>query len=269
MRPFLVLPGLVFLVSPVVAAETAWVDVAPQVRMRLISSGETKPDGSALIGLEIDMPQTIKTYWRVPGDTGFPAELDFSRSTGVKAHTVLWPYPTREITPDYLDHVYFGPLVLPVELEVAEAPWIELDAILGICSDICVPAQVRFAFDPAEGGRDRVNGLRLRQALADVPLDWPEKSQPIGTVLLDEDGGQLAVRLLDPRVNAGSLIAATGSGSPLFGAPQKSPEPDLMLVPVLGGSAENDLEGQEVTLTFLTEMGAFEVTRQIESAPQH
>jgi len=268
MRSFLVLFSLVSLSLPAWAAETAWVDVAPQVRLRLISSGEIKPDGTALIGLEVDMPQTIKTYWRVPGDTGFPAELDFSRSRGVMAHTILWPYPTREKTPEYLDHVYFGPVVLPVELEVSEAPWVELDVVLGICSDICVPAQARFAFEPTEAGPDRVNGLRLRQALADVPLDWPEDAEPIGEVALDADEARLTVRLLDPRVDPSTLIAATSSGTPLFGTPQKSPEADLMLIPVLGGSDESDLEGQEVTLTFLTESGAFEVTRQIERAPE-
>ena len=71
------------LLSPAFAAETAWQDVAPGVRLRLISTGVVKPDGTTLLGLEIDMPETTKTYWRVPGDTGLPTVLDFTASTGV------------------------------------------------------------------------------------------------------------------------------------------------------------------------------------------
>lgn len=267
MRSFFILLTLAA-IPPASAAETGWVDVAPDVRLRLISSGEIGPDGAMLMGLEIDMPQAIKTYWRVPGDTGFPAELNFSGSRGVVSHEILWPYPTREETSDYLDYVYFGSTVLPVEMTVSGAPWIELDAILGICSDICVPAQARFAFNPTEGGADKVNGLRLRQALADVPLDWPDGNEPIGAVALDAESGHLAVRVTGPEVDPSSLIVAAKASLPFFGTPQKSPEADLMLIPVLGGSAETDLEGQAVTLTFLTDMGAYEVTREIGGAPQ-
>src|SRR4051794_13151584 len=106
--------GLAFIAVPVQAGETAWQEVAPGVNLRLISSGQIKPDGTTLVGLELDMPETNKTYWRVPGETGLPTELDFSGSTGVHGHKILWPYPTRHETADYLDYVYFGPVVLPV-----------------------------------------------------------------------------------------------------------------------------------------------------------
>jgi len=49
----------------------------------------------------------------------------------------------------------------------------------------------------------------------------------------------------------------------LFGAPQKSPEPNLVLIPILG-KAEPDLANQAIRLTFLTDMGAFEVERTIK-----
>jgi DsbC/DsbD-like thiol-disulfide interchange protein len=44
------------------------------VKLRLISTGQIKANGTTLVGLEIDMPETSKTYWRVPGDTGLVAE---------------------------------------------------------------------------------------------------------------------------------------------------------------------------------------------------
>jgi DsbC/DsbD-like thiol-disulfide interchange protein len=264
MRPITFLASLAMLASPVAAGETAWQEVAPGVKLRLISTGQIKADGTALIGLEIDMPETSKTYWRVPGDTGLLTELDFAGSSGVLGHEVLWPYPTRHETEDYLDYAYFGPTVLPVQLSVAPgAAHVELSAVLGVCSDICVPAQAQFSLDLQETQPDRPNGLRIRQAVAMTPMAWQGDTQPIGGVALWRDAGMLAVHVDDPELDPASLIATTDSGEPLFGTPQKSPEPNLVLIPILGRADEMDLENQEVRLTFLTGMGAFEVERTI------
>src|SRR5690606_20748797 len=109
----------------------------------------------------------------------------------------------------------------------------------------------------------RPNGLRIRQALATVPIAWEEERQPLGAVELQQAAGMLAVHVDHPDLDPASLIAATASGELLFGTPQKSPEPNLVLIPILGKSDAIDLENQAVQLTFLTGMGAFEVTRTI------
>lgn len=264
MRPDFLTIFLALLATPALAGETSWQEVAPGVKLRLISTGQVKANGTTLLGLEIDMPETSKTYWRVPGDTGLPTELDFTGSLGVVDHQVLWPYPTRVESEDYIDYVYFGPTVLPIELTTEPgAPQVELAAILGVCSDICVPAQARFSLPLVEANPDRANGLRIRQALATAPIQWEDDPQPIGNVEYDADAGMLAVRVGDPDVDPASLIAATASGEPLFGTPQKSPEPHLVLIPVLGKSDEIDLVSRDVQLTFMTGMGAFEVTRPV------
>jgi hypothetical protein len=74
------------------------------------------------------------------------------------------------------------------------------------------------------------------------------------------------VRLTDPAVDPDSLIVSTADGEPFFGAPQKSPEPDLVLIPVLGKTDEISLENRPVQLTFTTDMGAYEITRPVEPA---
>lgn len=257
--------SLVLLAAPVHAGETAWQEVAPGVALRLISTGQIKADGTTLVGIEIDMSETTKTYWRVPGDTGLPTELDFAGSKGVLGHQILWPYPTRHETVDYLDYAYFGPTVLPVELMVEPgAPSIELSAVLGICSDICIPAQAEFSLPLTDAAPDRPNGLRIRQALATTPMEWPGDPQPVGDVELWADAGVLAVRVEASDLDPASLIVAMDGGEPLFGTPQKSPEPHLVLIPILGKSSELNLENQAVRLTFLTGMGAFEVKRTIK-----
>ena len=251
---------------PTLAGETPWQEIAPGVDMRLVSSGEIRPDGTTLIGLEINMPSDTKTYWRVPGDTGLPTELDFSGSPDVEAHAIHWPFPIRDQTAEYLDYVYYGPTVLPVELELAPgAQHLELAAVLGICSEICIPAQARFSM-PLESEPDRPNGLRLKQAIALAPIAWPDEEPSFGEVSFDPTSGQLLVPVLSSAIDIASLIVTAPGGEPLYGTPQKSREPNLVVVPVLGERDEIDWSSQSVQLTFMTDMGSFEVSRPIKAA---
>ena len=269
MRPLLLACALALTIQPAAAAETPWQEVAPGVHLRMISTGDVRPDGKMLIGLEIDMPATTKTYWRVPGETGLPTELDFSASPAVLGHEILWPYPLLDTTDGYADYVYYGPTVLPIELTLAPgAEQADMSAVLGICSEICVPAQARFVLPLNEAAPDRANGLRLRQAMAMAPIDWDRPTEPIGDVAFDRESGMLEVPISDMEaLDPASIIAATKSGLPLFGAPQKSPEPNLVLIPVLGQVDEADLADQSVELTFMTTMGAFEIDRSVTVTP--
>ncbi len=60
------------LASPAHAAATAWQELAPDARVRLIASEQPVAGGKTFIAIELDMPETMKTYWRVPGETGTP-----------------------------------------------------------------------------------------------------------------------------------------------------------------------------------------------------
>jgi DsbC/DsbD-like thiol-disulfide interchange protein len=251
--------------APLCAGQTPWQEVAPGVSMRLVSTGEVDADGTTLIGIEVEMPENTKTYWRVPGETGIPTQLDFAGSNGIVGHQVLWPYPKRDETEDYLDYAYYGPTLLPVAVKVeGEAPSIALSVVMGVCSDICIPAQARFSLPVDDDTPDRPNGLRIRQAEAMAPIAWDGDPAAIGRVEFRPEENALAVWLADPEIEAQSLIAATESGEPLFGTPQKSPEPNLVLIPLLGKPGHKRLESHSVQLTFTTAMGAFEVTRPIE-----
>jgi DsbC/DsbD-like thiol-disulfide interchange protein len=142
---------------------------------------------------------------------------------------------------------------------------LELAATLGVCSEICIPAQAQFSLPLVDGGADRPNGLRIRQALATAPMAWQGDPQPVGDVAFDAAAGHLEVEISDSDVDRQSLIVAVDDGRPLFGTPQKSPQPNLVLLPVLG-EGDLDLLGRSVQLTFMTGMGAFEVTRTISPA---
>ncbi len=267
MRPspiHLLLPFCVCI--PTVAAETPWQNVAPDVSIRLISSGQVTAAGTALVALEIDMPETTKTYWRIPGESGLPVDLDFSASSGVEGYTMLWPYPLRETKAGMLDYVYYGHTILPIELDLSGPHGvIDVVATLGICSEICVPAQLRLNLPLAGDTPDAANNLRIRQALAEVPIDWTEAEDPVGAVSLLPGTAAIAISDVHDMVDPASLIAATTDGEPLFGAPQKSPHSDLVVLPILGKSDNSALDGMNVEVTFMTDMGAYVVSKTIEA----
>lgn len=266
MRLSLLIPTLLLLTATANAGETPWQEVAPGVSLRLISSGQIKASGTTLLGLEIDMPQTTKTYWRVPGDTGLPAEFNFSGSD-VTSHQVIWPYPTRDAKDDYLDYAYFGPTVLPIAVSVTPGePVAELAVVLGVCSDICVPAQAKFTLPLVDHAPDRANGLRIRQAIAMAPMPWTGDADLIGTVSHRPQANAIAVTIGDPSFNIASLIASTATGEPVFGAPQTGATTGEVLIPIRGHESGAALTDQEVQLTFMTDDGAFEVTRPIVAA---
>src|SRR5690606_29899945 len=125
----------------------------------------------------------------VPGETGLPTHLDFSASHGIAGHDLHWPYPMRHESGGYLDYVYYGRTVLPMELSVTDnAGMVDIEATLGICSDICVPAQARLVLPAVDGQSDAANELRIRQALAEVPIAWDSGPEPAGAVRLSADG---------------------------------------------------------------------------------
>jgi DsbC/DsbD-like thiol-disulfide interchange protein len=258
---------IAILSAPAMAGETPWQELAPGAKARLISSDVLKPDGTTMVGLELDMPTTLNTYWRVPGETGIPTQFDFAGSAGVAGHETLWPFPLVETTAGYVDFVYRGPTVLPIELKLdGDKASVEVAVTMGICSDICVPASATFSLPLDFAAPDRSQGLRLAQAVALTPMAWEDPRDPIAWVGYDAKDDALAVSLTSPEVDPLSLIADTEDGSQLFGAPQKSPDGKLVLLPLLGGESSRDVEGTPVRLTFMTEMGPFSVERRISSA---
>lgn len=261
----LVAAGIALLsTAPAFAGETEWQTVAPDVRVRLIASELLRSDGTTLAALEIDMPSSSKTYWRVPGETGIATTLDLSGSEGIAGHRVVWPYPVLDTRTGYTDFVYYGPTVLPVELDVrGDRPVLQAAVLMGVCSEICVPVQASFSLPLDFSSPDRGQGLRINQALALAPISWDQPREPIGDVTFDAKSETLAVPVSDAKVDPLSVIAEADGADLLFGAPQKSRDGKLVLFPLLGGNGAQGLVGRAIQLTFMTPMGPFELLRRV------
>jgi DsbC/DsbD-like thiol-disulfide interchange protein len=143
----------------------------PQATVAL-HAGWQEADGTRIAGLEIDLADGWKTYWRAPGAGGLPPMFDWSASTNVAAVVVEWPAPMVFESYGVTSIGYSDTVVLPLKvtpLDAAEPVTLGLTLDFGVCADICVPA--RAVLDTvlapgAEGGTASVAAHRAR-----VPRD--------------------------------------------------------------------------------------------------
>lgn len=260
----ILIPILCLAALPAIAAETPWQELTPGVKLRLVSADVLKPDGTTMVGLELDMPASFKTYWRVPGESGIPTNVDWTGSTGVAGADAIWPYPAIDTSAGVVDFVYRGATVLPIALRLSgQQAGLSATVTMGICSDVCVPAQASFTLPLDFARPDRGQGLRLAQAAALAPIPWTGAAEPFGPVTYDSATGSIAIPVLDAGIDPASIIADAGTDGPLFGAPQKSPETNLVLLPLLGPSSGTDPQGATIELTFTTAEGPFSVAKRI------
>ncbi|MAB87818.1 MAG: hypothetical protein CML51_11120 [Rhodobacteraceae bacterium] len=104
-----------------------------------LRSGWLKSNGQYTAALEIHLAPGWKTYWRAPGDTGFPPQFDFSGSRNAQELEIIWPAPILFGPQDMWSIGYSGHVVLPLLVQPSDPQsLVELNikASLGICDDI-------------------------------------------------------------------------------------------------------------------------------------
>jgi DsbC/DsbD-like thiol-disulfide interchange protein len=154
-----------------------WVE-GHNVRSRLVigtgevSIGSWPAKKPIVAGLEMQLGDGWKTYWRTPGDAGgVPPEFDFTGSSNVAQSTVLYPAPQRFTdaagsTIGYKKHVVFPVIVTPEKSD--QAAKIKLQLAFGVCREICVPSEASYEVTvPVDAKLETPEALR--QAIERVP----------------------------------------------------------------------------------------------------
>jgi suppressor for copper-sensitivity B len=128
---------------------------SPQSTARLVSAVQGTGDLAAIpVALHIMLQPGWKTYWRSPGDAGYPLQIDVSGSTNVSEAKVAWPVPHRFQlfglqTFGYGEEVAFPLMVTPV---TAGAPVVLRAKIRYlVCEQVCVPQDGDLALDLPQG----------------------------------------------------------------------------------------------------------------------
>ena len=85
--------AIFFISNPINAVSSNW-SIDEFSKVRLISPLTNNNNQNTLtIGLEYNMDPGWKTYWKSPGDGGFPQSIDWEKSSNVNNILLKWPTP--------------------------------------------------------------------------------------------------------------------------------------------------------------------------------
>lgn len=220
--------------------------------LRLVTSGLADETGRLRGALEIRLAPGWKTYWKEPGASGVPPQIDLGDSINVSAAVFHFPAPQWHEDKYGAWAGYGEPVVLPITFTVDEPARfsvIEADLFLGICETMCIPVQARLSVEPGSAPGDPHDAAIVDAAFAALP-------QPSGAGF----GVTEATRSGDVlRLTAATPAAATGEpalflasdGTYVFGVPKVvggGGEATTFEVPVLAGPA-NGAASVEVSYT--------------------
>lgn len=145
-----------FLLAPRLAAPAAadtvvaspWLDFR-EAKVRLLAARPVagKP---VVAGLEIRLSEGYKTYWRTAGDSGVPPVFDFTKSSGLEAIAVAFPFPT--IFDDGAGGKAWGykhAVILPITAKrTGGAALFALKLDFAVCGTMCIPLSGDLTLDP-------------------------------------------------------------------------------------------------------------------------
>ena len=158
------------LASPALCAEGPW-QAFEGGRLRLVTLA--MPDGGLQGGFQIDLEEGWKTYWRAPGGSGLPPQIDLSGSRNVASSAIRFPVPKTSRDPSGLTAVYDGDVTFPIDvtrLFTGRDVTLSARGVIGVCREICVP--VPFATSvthDAHGGTSFAVASDLAKARSGLP----------------------------------------------------------------------------------------------------
>jgi suppressor for copper-sensitivity B len=132
------------------AAASDWFET-PEAAVRLVTAVDAVGTLEAIpAGIEFRLEPGWKTYWRSPGDAGYPVSVDWQASKNLDDATLAWPAPHR-FTLFGLDTFGYADTVLfPVEVTPGvpgEAVALRAAVKYLICEEICIPYEATLALD--------------------------------------------------------------------------------------------------------------------------
>ncbi|MEJ6781235.1 protein-disulfide reductase DsbD domain-containing protein [Aminobacter sp. Piv2-1] len=193
-------------------------------RFRLVTAGRPDAEGKLQGVLFIELKPGWKTYWRDPGDSGVPPQIDVTASRNVSAVEMSFPAPQRHDDGYSIWAGYDYPVGLPVTFTIpspGEPSLIEADVFLGVCETICVPVQARLQVDPA-ADPDNPDDVALVEAAFEA-LPAPAQAD-FGVTPTPGGDGMLSVVANVPGSPEGVDLFVAGTDGYLFGVPKRNAE---------------------------------------------
>lgn len=127
------------------AAESVEIDTGKVVASLVSSHDSAAPGETIHVALRTVLDKGWHTYWRNPGDSGEPVQLDWVLGVGWEVGEIVWPLPMTLPTGPIINYGFEGAPLFPVTLKVPETAaigtveTIEVDFYYLVCKDVCIP----------------------------------------------------------------------------------------------------------------------------------
>lgn len=206
---------------------------SPQSTARIVAAVEGAGDLAAIpAAIHIVLQPGWKTYWRSPGDAGYPLQVDAAGSRNVARVALAWPVPHRfELfglqTFGYGEEVAFPLDIVPQQPGVPVTLQAKLRYL--VCEVVCVPQDAELTLDiPAGAAKPSAFAPLVNRFASLVPrnperLGWRVEGIGYAAVATPQDGGAIGTLTLDLASQGEAFVApdAIVEGAPhlYFGKP--------------------------------------------------
>lgn len=117
----------------------------------LIESKEIYTNENLVLGIRFDLEPGWHVYWKNPGDSGLPPDINWVTEDGARLDKILWPAPEKTPENPLMTYGYYNELVLPlifkIDKKFSEFKESSIEINFLICELICIPEQVIINFD--------------------------------------------------------------------------------------------------------------------------
>jgi len=198
LRSILTTASICLCTTSALAGASEWF-VTDGARLRLISMPSLEP-GKLNAGLQFELEKGWKTYWRSPGGSGIPPQVQFLGSQNLASTKLLFPIPEHFSDDGSLG--YKGAVTLPIDVELKSpnAPTsIVASGFVGLCSEICVPVQFRLSLkhDPRGGTRSDIARAFIA-ATAELPGKYDDKQNVSAAQYIEADTPKVKFSVVVP-----------------------------------------------------------------------
>jgi thiol:disulfide interchange protein len=177
-------------------------------------SATVAPKQTLWTDLHLTIAPGWHVYWKNPGDSGLPTEVDWALPQGFSAGAIDWPTPERFQLGPIANYGYarsadlLVPLAAPEGLAADAMPHLAATVKYLVCSEICIPGEAQVALDLAagSGAPDPAEVARFNATRSAMPIAAPFAAQFVA------EKGDL--RLIVPAAAVAGLTQATATFFP-------------------------------------------------------
>ena len=181
MKKKLILLFIIFIFPFFVNAKFASVDTSHAKIELLVETNEIVANEDFVIGIKFEIEPGWHIYWKNPGDSGLPAEIEWKNTESIEFKKFLWPSPQKTPEQTLMTYGYYNEVVLPAIFSV-DSDYIkngssifEIDFL--ICEKICIPEKAVIDFDLSSYSDDDIQVSREILSLwyNELPINFDRK----------------------------------------------------------------------------------------------